>query len=170
MAKQNRLSLNLVVADALKALQFYERVLDATRGDIYAFFNHSQENEVNLIVGNVALRLIDANSIYDCFSPKMGQADSFWLQLMVEDVDLILARAERHGATEIQTASEFMGVRHAQFTDPFGYTWTIHQVLKEISFQERYDAFAKLQQKTKAENDSPEEKNDRKTARIAQAD
>lgn len=170
MTKQNRLSLNFVVADALKALQFYECVLDATRVEIYAFPNRSQENEVNLIVGNVALRLIDANSNYDCFSPKLDQADSFWLQLIVDDVDLILARAERHGATEIQTASEFMGVRHAQFTDPFGYTWTIQQVLKEISFQDRYDAYAELQLKTKVEDDSSEEKNDRKTAKLAQAD
>ena len=161
MSKQNLLSLNLVGADALTALQFYEHVLDATRGDIYAFPKQSQENEVNLIVGNVALRLIDANPMYDCILPQIGQADSFWLQLMVEDVDQTLARAKHLGATAIQAPSDFMGVRHAQFTDPFGFTWTIQHVLKEISFQERYEASAKLQKKTQGETEATEEKNTR---------
>lgn len=169
MTKQNRLTLNLVVSNALMALAFYEEVLDAKRGDVFDFSNRQQENEVTVFVGNVALRLIDANPLYDCVPPKEGETDSIWLQLLVDDVEATLARAERLGASAIQAPSEWMGMYHAQFTDPFGYTWTINQQLKEISFQDRYEAYLKFQEEKADQKSEDEAEKTQKIKRSAQA-
>lgn len=169
MPNQNRFTLNIVVSNALLALDFYEKVLNAKRGDIFEFPNRRRENEVNVFVGNVALRLIDDNPAYECFAPKQGATDFMWLQLRVDNVDATLVRAENQGATQIQTPSEFMGMYHAQFTDPFGYTWTIYQQLKEISFQDRYEAYSKLQE-DKATEEAKEEGTTQTIKRTAEAE
>lgn len=169
MPKENRLTLNLVVSNALMALAFYQDVLEGKPGEVFEFPNRPQENEATIFVGHVALRILDANPAYDCFAPKPGETSSIWLQLRVDDVDATLKRADRQGAVDIQAASEFMGLYYAQFTDPFGYTWTINQQLKEISFQDRYEAYMKLQEE-RVEEEAEEEGNTHKIQRIAKAD
>ena len=159
-SREMEFTLNLVVTNALAALEFYEKVFEGERGEIYEFTNRQQENEANIKLGNVKLRLLDANPIYECYPPKAGEASPMWMQLMVADVDKTLKLAEFYGATDVQAPSESMGLRHAQFTDPFGYIWTINCVLKEISFQERYKAYLTLQ----AEQASDDEEKDFKDA------
>lgn len=34
-----------------------------------------------------------------------------------------------------------MATSNGQFKDPFGYTWTVNKVIKEVSYQERYDIY-----------------------------
>jgi uncharacterized glyoxalase superfamily protein PhnB len=65
----NELTLNMVVFDAIKAMDFYEKVFDAKKGEIYQFPGRTGVNEANVTVGNVNLRLIDENSGYSCFPP-----------------------------------------------------------------------------------------------------
>lgn len=36
-----------------------------------------------------------------------------------------------NGAVVGQEVSEFMGTKYAEFTDPFGYTWTINQLFEK---------------------------------------
>lgn len=141
-----KLTLNMVVANAMEAMAFYERVFHAKRGDVYHFPSKSGENEANIMVGNVELRLIDENAAYSCYPPRKGEVDSIWLQIVVDDVEAVLKRAQENGAVVGQEPSEFMGTRHAEITDPFGYTWTINQILKEFSFEQRYQFYVKLQE------------------------
>lgn len=136
--KDKKLTLNLVVSDAIKAMEFYEKVFDAAKGEVYHFPNRPGSNEANVIVGNVCLRLIDENDAYSCHPPKKDEVDSIWLQIEVENTDATLEKASENGAVIGQEPSEFMGVRHAEIIDPFGYTWTINQILQEITFEERY--------------------------------
>ena len=143
---ESKLTINLVVSNALNAMEYYERVFDASRGDIYQFENRIGENETNIIVGGVSLRLVDENSNYECFPPKAGEVDSLWLQIVVEDIEKVLEKALHHGGTLIQEVSEFLGVRNAILLDPFGYTWTINQILYEVSYEERLEYFKKLQE------------------------
>jgi uncharacterized glyoxalase superfamily protein PhnB len=137
----NILTINLVVADAIAAMEFYETVFDAVRGDIYHFPKRTGENEANVTIGGVNLRLIDENNDYDCHPPKKDETDSIWLQIVVANTDDTLAKAVANGAVLGQEPSEFMGTRHAEITDPFGYTWTINQTLHEVSFAERYQFY-----------------------------
>lgn len=143
---RDKLTLNMVVSDAREAMAFYEAVFHAIRGDVYLFPDKVGENEANISVGNVALRLIDENAAYRCHPPKRGEVDSIWLQIIVDDVEAVLQRAKEHGAVVGQEVSEFMGTKHAEITDPFGYTWTINQILQEYTYEERYQFYVKLQE------------------------
>lgn len=135
---RDKLTLNIVVSNAILALEFYEKVFNGTRGEVYHFTNRTGENEANVTIGNVAIRLIDENSDYGCHPPETGKTDSIWLQIIVDDTDATLKKAMANGAAVSQKPSEFMGTRYAEITDPFGYTWTINQILREVSFEERY--------------------------------
>lgn len=137
----NQLTLNMVVANAMEAMAFYERVFDAKRGDVFHFPDKKGVNEANIIVGNVELRLIDENASYNCYPPKKGEIDSIWLQMIVNDVEVVLKRAIENGAVVGQEVSEFMGIKYAEITDPFGYTWTINQIIREVSYEERYQFY-----------------------------
>lgn len=144
---KNTLTLNMVVPNAVEAMKFYEKVFEGKRGDVYEFAGKQGENEANITVGAVCLRLIDANPAYECYPPKQGEVDSIWLQMVVEDAEATLKLAVQNGATVGQEISEFMGTQNAQITDPFGYTWTINQIIKEISYKERYQFYVDMQEK-----------------------
>lgn len=140
----NKVVLNMVVDNALAAVSFYEKVFEAKKGDIYAFPDRQGENEANIIIGDIALRLMDANAKYDCCPPKKNETDSIWLQISVANADTTLEKAVANGSKMLQEVSEFMGVRNAIILDPFGYTWTINQTIKDISFEERYAIYKKM--------------------------
>lgn len=142
----NKLTLNMVVADSIEAMEFYEKVFDAKRGDVFHFPDKKGENEANITVGNVELRLIDENTSYSCYPPKKGEVDSIWLQIIVADTDAVLKKAVENGAVVGQEPSEFMDTRYAEITDPFGYTWTINQIIREISYEERYQFYVENQE------------------------
>ncbi len=146
----SKLTLNMVVVNAMEAMEFYEKVFDAKRGDVFHFPDKKGVNEANVIVGDVELRLIDENASYSCYPPKKGEIDSIWLQLIVDDTEAVLKRAVENGAVVGQEVSEFMGTKYAEITDPFGYTWTINQIVREISYEERYQFY--VEQQEKAEN------------------
>jgi|GEM_PF-1690847 len=137
----NKLTLNMVVANAMEAMAFYERVFDAKLGDVFHFPDQKGENAANVIVGNVELRLIDENASYRCYPPKKGEIDSIWLQMTVDDIEAVLKRAIENGAVVGQEVSEFMGTKNAEITDPFGYTWTINQIIWEVPYEERYQFY-----------------------------
>lgn len=125
-------------------------MFDAKRGDVFHFPDKKGVNEANVIVGDVELRLIDENASYSCYPPKKGEIDSIWLQLIVDDTEAVLKRAVENGAVVGQEVSEFMGTKYAEITDPFGYTWTINQIVREISYEERYQFY--VEQQENAEN------------------
>ncbi len=134
----DKLTLNMVVSSAMTAMEFYEKVFDGVRGDVFHFPDRMGVDEANIMVGGLDLRLMDENKDYDCYPPKKGEPDSIWLQLEVGNLDATLEKAKANGADIIQEPAEFMGVKHAIIMDPFGYTWTINQVIREISFEEQY--------------------------------
>lgn len=43
-SREMEFTLNLVVTNALAALEFYEKVFEGERGEIYEFTNRQQEN------------------------------------------------------------------------------------------------------------------------------
>ena len=57
--------------------------------------------------------------------------------LEVDDVDAIVGRAQAHGATLLRAPSDqWWGVRSAVVRDPFGYRWSIHSIVEELSPEE----------------------------------
>ena len=47
------------------------------------------------------------------------------------------------GCQEVQPVTEMpdFGISNAMFMDPFGYIWMLHQIHKEVSFEERMQIF-----------------------------
>jgi PhnB protein len=59
------------------------------------------------------------------------------LQLYVDDVDAVIANAERHGATVLRRAKdEFFGDRVGMVVDPSGHTWHLATRKAEVSPEE----------------------------------
>ena len=58
---------------------------------------------------------------------------------MVLDIKETYTKALDLGCKEIQPITEMreFGIENAIFLDPFGYVWMLHQVYKEVSFEER---------------------------------
>jgi PhnB protein len=119
-------------------MDFYKKVFDTKEGEIYQFPGKTGENETNITVGNVNLRLIDENSGYSCFPPHKGEVDSIWLQIIVDDLESTLQKAEDNGVVVEQESSEFMGTKNVEI---FGYTWTINQIVRKVTFEERYKIY-----------------------------
>jgi PhnB protein len=65
------------------------------------------------------------------------------LQLNVDDVDAVWARAVQAGASvHHELADAFWGERHGQLTDPFGHRWNLAQRIREVSHDELVAAAA----------------------------
>lgn len=60
---------------------------------------------------------------------------------MVEVVEGCLAKAVELGGTLEQAIQEFMGTLNGQCKDRFGYTRTVNKIIREVSYQERYNFY-----------------------------
>ena len=139
-----KLTINLVVSNALEALEYYENAFDGVRGEIMDFPKRKGCNEATVVVGGITLRLIDHNDALGTYAPKKGETDSMWLSMEVENADESLRKAIQYGGTPLQEPLEFLGTIHAQVRDPYGYTWTLSHVENQVTFEERYEFFEKF--------------------------
>ena len=147
----SRLTLTMVVSDAVEAMEFYEECFGGTRGDVYIFSGVEKCNEAHITVGDVSLRLVDANDKFACFPPKKGETDSIWLAIEVTDCDKIFKKALQLGAKAGHEPLENLGILAAQIRDPFGYTWTINEEVEKKSFEERFEFYEKFHNGEKTE-------------------
>jgi len=62
-----------------------------------------------------------------------------WLNVLVQDIKATFEKAIESGFDQVQPITEMqeMGVSNAVLTDPFGYVWMLHQIHREVSFEER---------------------------------
>ncbi|MDR1067554.1 MAG: VOC family protein [Clostridiales bacterium] len=129
--------IDMVVKDSLAAIKVYESIFDVERvavTDCSVGFNEAVFN----IYGS-RFHLLDENHEYQLVSPKDGVPKSMWINVVVSDINATLKKAEKSGCLVVQPVTEKLnlGVINALFADPFGYLWTLHQVTREISFDER---------------------------------
>jgi ribosomal-protein-alanine N-acetyltransferase len=68
-----------------------------------------------------------------------GQQASIWFNVVVPDIAETYKKAMAEGCQEIQAVTELpdYGVSNAIFADPFGHAWMLHQIHREVSFEER---------------------------------
>jgi PhnB protein len=132
----------MIVPNVLEAMDFYEKVFNAKRGDVYHhFFEKIGDTIGNIIIGDVHICLMDKNSNYGFYPPCERKIYSMCLQIVVDDCKSTLQKAKNNGAIVEQKPVEFMGIKQAQITDPFGYTWNISQIIHKISFEESCQKF-----------------------------
>lgn len=129
--------IDMVVADSLKALELYEKIFDIERVEVSNF--PKGENEVIFTLYGVRFHMLDENPKFDLKAPNQEEPKSIWFNIHVPDIKETFLKAIGAGCTEIQPVMELpdYGVSNAIFNDAFGYIWMLHQMHKEVSFEER---------------------------------
>ena len=129
--------IDMVVTDSLKALELYEKVFEIERVEVTDFLKG--ENEVIFTLYGVRFHMLDENPKFELIAPTPDKTNTIWFNILVPDINETFSKAISAGCTEVQPVTELLdyGVSNAIFNDPFGYQWMLHQMHKEVSFEER---------------------------------
>ena len=129
--------IDLVLTDCLKALALYQKIFEIEPVEVTDF--PAGQNEVVFTLYGVRFHMLDENPEFQLIAPKPGDPKPIWFNIMVADIASTYAKALKAGCTEIQPVTEMpdYGVSNAMFSDPFGYLWMLHQVHRDVSFEER---------------------------------
>jgi PhnB protein len=129
--------IDLIVTDSLKALELYEKIFDIKRVEVTDF--PKGENEVIFSLYGVHFHMLDENPQFGLKAPSMDAPQTMWFNITVPNIKETYAKAIDAGCKEVQPVTELpdFGVSNATFNDPFGYHWMLHEVHKEVSFEER---------------------------------
>ncbi|TWH48042.1 VOC family protein [Sporomusa sp. KB1] len=129
--------IDMVITDSLKALELYEKIFDLQRVEVANF--PKGENEVIFTLYGVRFHMLDENPKFSLKAPNPDEPKSIWFNILVPDIKKTFSKAISAGCTELQPVTELpdYGVSNAIFSDAFGYQWMLHQMHKEVSFEER---------------------------------
>lgn len=154
-------AVSLVVRDAKAAIEFYTKVLGAKHrysltmpdgGIAHAEFK----------IGDALLMISDERPEWGNKSPETLSGSPVTLNVMVEDPDATVAKAEKAGAKVIfPVADQFYGFRSGRFQDPFGHLWIVSKVLEELTpkeMQKRMDAMMAPPEEKAGEKNAKKEK------------
>ncbi len=119
----------LSVGDAVAAIDWYVAVLEAVEILQYVS-DDGRIGHAEISVGGAKLMLADEYPEYGIVGPGTLGGTSVSLNLDVDDVDAIWARAIEHGAqAERPPADEAYGERSCTFRDPSGHRWSVHTTI-----------------------------------------
>lgn len=129
--------LDLIVTDSLKALALYGKIFDIQTVEQTAYSKGM--NEAVFTLYGTRFHLLDENPAYQMIAPKPQDPKTVWMNIIVEDIRSTYDKALNAGCEEMQSLQEIeeYGVINAMFLDPFGYVWMLHQIVKDVSFEER---------------------------------
>ncbi len=148
----------LAVKDAPAAIEFYKKVLGAIEF-VRLVGPDGKIGHAEIRIGNAAIFLSDEYPDFGSVSPQTLGGSAVKINLYVENVDEVAARAVAAGAKVIQPVQDqFYGERSGQFEDPFGYTWILSSVIEEVSaaeMQKRFDAIMAQGSEAHAEKPAP---------------
>ena len=137
--------IDMVVTDSLKALELYEKIFEVKRIEVTDYPKGT--NEAVFTIYDTRFHMLDENPEYQLIAPKPGQPQSVWYNVLVPDIQAVYDKAMAAGCAEIQPGTEMpeMGAANAMFADAFGYVWMLHQIYREVSFEERCKAMEEKQ-------------------------
>jgi PhnB protein len=137
----------LVVNGGAKALEFYAEVFGATERMRYPGPDGT--------VAHAEIEIGDSIVIVEDASPYMGtkappgtglDGSPTFLYIYVEDVDEVIDRAVRLGATLKRPAQDqFYGDRDGFIVDPFGHGWTVASHVENVAPEEMIRRMNELQ-------------------------
>jgi uncharacterized glyoxalase superfamily protein PhnB len=129
--------IDMIVSDSLAALDLYESIFDLERVEVTSLAKGL--NEAVFTIYGVRFHMLDANPEYQMFAPAPGAGNPVWFNVVVPDIQAVWEKAVKAGCTVVQpvTLMEEIGVSNAMFSDSFGYLWMLHQIHREVSFENR---------------------------------
>ncbi len=128
----------LCVNGASSAIDFYTDVFGATLVEKMDGPD-STVAHAELDFGTGRLQLADPSEAYGIVAPSAGDdVVTYSVALYCEDVDAVVSRAEKAGATIREAPQDFAtGDRFASIRDPFGVRWTVMTRVEDVSPEER---------------------------------
>ncbi len=139
---------DFVVKNSPEALAIYEKVFDAERVEVTDL--DQGLNEAVFTIFGTRFHILDENPEYQLFAPKPGDPKPFWFNVIVPDIESTYQKAISAGFMTMQeliTTAE-SGMTNAIVADTCGYIWMLHQVHREVSFEERMEHWEKRQSLT----------------------
>jgi PhnB protein len=115
----------LVVDNAKRAIEFYERAFGAKEG-MRMDGPGGKISHAELKIGDSMIMLSDEMPGTGARSPKSLGGTTAGIFLYLEDVDSVFKQAVSAGAkVDMQLADQFWGDRFGRLTDPFGHSWSL---------------------------------------------
>jgi PhnB protein len=137
----------LIVRGGDKALRFYREVFDATERMRFPGPGGTVAH-AEIQIGDSVVMVEDESGERGTKAPSTdGVAGSpFFLFIYVENVDEVVARAVKLGATlKRSPENQFYGDRDGYIMDPFGHGWTIATHVEDVEPEEMGRRMAELQ-------------------------
>jgi PhnB protein len=123
---------SLAIDGAAAAIDFYTAVLGATvrmRMD----GPDKRIGHAELQLGDSVIMLADEFPEIGFLGPKAVGGTPVTLNVYVEDVDEVFAKALKAGAKQLRPLeNQFYGDRTGQFEDPFGHRWNVATHIEDI--------------------------------------
>jgi len=118
--------------DAAAAIDFYCAVFDATvRLRLDGVGGRIEHAELQL--GDSVIMLADEFPDEDLRGPRSIGGTPVSLNVYVEDVDAVFARALSAGATQLRAIEDqFYGDRSGRIEDPFGHRWRVASRIEDV--------------------------------------
>jgi PhnB protein len=140
MNREDQFIPHVVVSDGLAALDFYEEVFGAEKGDCMMEPDGKRLTHGELILDGHKFFVSDEFSPNEggtCKTPESLGGTCVRITLQVDDADSIVERAVARGARVLMPVQDmFWGARYGKIIDPFGHEWGINQQVKEQSDEE----------------------------------
>ena len=133
--RYRRVTPALVVDGAARALEFYAEVFDATER-MRVPGPDGTIAHAEIVIGDSVLMVDDASPAMGTQAPPAGglEGSPTSLYIYVEDVDAVIERAAKLGATvERPAQDQFYGERDGHIVDPFGHRWTVATHVEDVA-------------------------------------
>ena len=122
----------LIVRDADRAIDFYQRALGAQLEERYTD-DQGRVVHAGLTIGGVAVALAEERREWNNDAPPSLGGSPVILSLVVDDVDAAAERLRGAGAEVVfPVADQHYGRRDGRFRDPFGHLWIIGAIVAEV--------------------------------------
>ena len=124
---------HLVITDAAKAIGFYKEAFGAE--EVFRMTAPDGERLIHaeIRIGGAQVMLADSFPEYGGQPPARDGA-GVGVHLYVEDVDAVMAAAEKAGARVTMPAMDaFWGDRYGKLLDPYGVTWGVATHIADLT-------------------------------------
>ncbi len=127
----------LAFRDPAKAIEFYQRALDAK--EVFRFQIGNDIPHAELKIGDSSINIAGEWPDGGRFSAETLGHSPVWMSIQVPDVDSFTKHAVAEGMKLVrEPKDQFYGHRDATLEDPFGYTWGVFSVTEEMSVEEMH--------------------------------
>jgi PhnB protein len=122
----------LIVSDAARALEFYQRAFGAKELMRFAAPD-GKIGHAEIKIGDSVIMLADEFPQMGYRGPKALGGSPVSILIYIDDVDARFARALAAGAVQTQPVEDkFYGDRSGTLVDPFGHVWTLSTHVEDV--------------------------------------